>query len=435
MKICAAIGSADEINNIGDAEMVEIRLDVFEQVPKDIKVPIIVKVNTKEQLDNLSTEPFDGYTDIGEMKRPEGLKNVIASYHDMQRTPITKMIVEKMNGFDCDIAKGAFVVNRMSDLVSIYDASKLVTKKHVLIGMGEMGLVTRARSDLLGNEFTFAHTGTPTAEGQIPIGQMRGLGKDGIILGLIGHPLNHSSSKKMHTQALKDAGLNGLYVNFDLTSLDDVETIMRCYNIRGLNVTMPYKKDVMLHLDSVDSVAVSIGAVNTIINDNGKLKGVNTDVSGAEFACKRAGVELDGKKILVMGSGGSARACTHLFKRDGADVSIIGRNAKAVADLCNTFKCTPVTEADPSEFEMVVNCTPIGMYSDSSYPVDIDKITDKQIVFDVTYGVETPLKDLADARKCKRVSGHDMLVGQGMKSFELWTGVTPDYDSMRGSIR
>ena len=106
------------------------------------------------------------------------------------------------------------MVNRPADLVSIFDASSLIQKKHVLIGLGEMGSITRYRSKFLGNEFDYAHVGTPAYYGQMSVDELRIAGSDTMILGLVGHPLSQSASKRMHTQALKDAGINGVLHQF-----------------------------------------------------------------------------------------------------------------------------------------------------------------------------------------------------------------------------
>jgi shikimate dehydrogenase len=434
MKICAAIGSTAELKNTEGAQFAEIRMDVFDKVPDILNLPLVVKITDREQLTHLP-KGFNGYVDIGEMKRIDEKLKTIYSIHDMKRTPSPSFIVESLNNANCDIAKGAFMINRMSDLMVLYAASKLVTKKHILIGMGPLGIPTRIRSKMLGNEFTFAHTGTATAPGQLEIKELAAVGDDGIIVGLIGHPLNHSSSKTLHTQAFKDAGIPGIYLNFDLTTLDNIEDVMKAYNIRGLNVTMPYKSDIMKHLDMNDEIAGEVGAVNTIVNDHGKLIGKNTDVDGIEFAFKQAKIELKDKSVLIMGSGGSAKACAAVFKRAGSRIFVVGRNAKTVDEMCSKFDCRAVQSPDPSTFDLIANCTPIGMYSNSIYPIDLSKLTSKQTIFDLTYGNMTPLSKAAMDHQCTSVSGLDMLIGQAMSSFELWTGQRPDYTSLRSALR
>ena len=264
---------------------------------------------------------------------------------------------------------------------------------------------------------------------------IRNVGSDSLIIGLVGHPLDQSASKRMHTQALKDAGINGHYINFDTVSLDGLDDVIRDYEIKGLNVTIPYKDDILAYIDVEDQSAKNTGAASMIVNTGDRLIGSNTDVDGAKFALERAGVEIEpGMRILVIGSGGMAMACCYLFTNKGAEVTIIGRNQKTVKDLCRKFGCETTDKFDPSEYEMIVNCTPIGMYEEERYPIDITKIRSEQVIFDVVYTKETQLEKVGAERGCRIVPGLDMLIGQGMRAFEVWTGKKPDYDSMRRSL-
>ena len=434
-RTCASVGSSDELIHIGGAELIEIRMDIFGDIPPGINVPMIVKITDDGQLVRCADRICNGYMDIGERRRPTTGIGIIASVHDTERTWAAEDIAERLNSFDCDIAKGAFAVRSPSDLVAIHEASLSIKRPHILIGMGELGMITRIRSDLLGIQFMYAHTGTPTAPGQLSVKESVSIGDDHMVLGLFGHPLSHSFSAKMMSRALSDAGIAGSYLNFDVPSIDDAEEMIRCYGIRGANVTVPYKTDIIGCLDSLDMAAESTGAVNTILNDDGRLIGYNTDVSGAGYALERSGIpDPNGMRILIMGSGGAARACTYLFTTEGSEVDIAGRNPVTVSRLCREFGCGIRDDGDPRGYDMIVNCTPVGMYSDSGYPVRIDEIDSDQTVFDITYGGISPLIRIASERGCRLVHGIDMLIGQGMRSFEIWTGITPDPVSMRSAI-
>ncbi|MFA6710209.1 MAG: shikimate dehydrogenase [Candidatus Methanomethylophilaceae archaeon] len=434
MRICAAIGSTEEMRKHTSADMAEIRLDVFREIPDGLDVPRLITFKGVPDY-SLLPEGFDEMMDVGESAVPITDATVVSSYHDMEHTPSADRIVEIMNGMRGDVSKGAFAVNGFADLASIYSASKMLDKRHVLIGMNELGKITRIRSDLLGNEFTFAHTGTPTAAGQLSIEEMRRLGDGCIITGIVGHPLTHSLSQRIHGLAFEKTGVNGIYLKFDVPSLDGIEDTVRDFNIRGLNVTIPYKTDIIRHMDEIDETARTIGAVNTVTNTDGYLTGTNTDITGIESAFKRAGVRIDAsKRILVMGSGGSAKTCTYYFRRNDADVYVTGRNVKTVTELCSRFDCHIAKDADPREYDVIVNCTPVGMYSDSPYPSDIEKITSNQTVFDLVYDPNTPLNRLAEEHGCKIVKGMDMLVGQGLRSFYAWTGKTPDFNAIEEAI-
>ena len=435
LKICASVNSPEELDKVSDADYIAVSVDTFRRMKNVSDRPVIVKVTTQDQTLEMMNKNWDGFLDIGEMPRPDANVPVISSIYDELRTMTSQEIVEKMNGFDCDIAVGTFMVNRPADLVSMFDASSLIQKKHVLIGLGEMGSITRYRSRLLGNEFDYAHVGTPAFYGQMSVDELRMAGSDSMILGLVGHPLSQSASKRMYTQALKDAGINGHYINFDTVSLDGLDDVIRDYNIRGLNVTIPYKDDILAYVDVLDQSAKNTGAASMIVNTGDRLIGSNTDVDGARFALERAGVEIEvGMKILVIGSGGVAMACCYLFTAEGADVTIVGRNQKTVQQLCRKFGCETTDRTDPSDYDMIVNCSPIGMYEEEKYPIDITKIRSEQVIFDVVYTKETQLECVGRERGCRIVPGLDMLIGQGMRAFEVWTGQKPDYESMRRSL-
>ena len=435
LKICASVNSPEELDKVSDADYIAVSLDTFRQMKDAPGRPVIVKVTTQDQTLEMMNKKWDGFLDIGEMPRPDANVPVISSIYDELRTMSSQEIVGKMNGFECDIAVGTFMVNRPADLVSIFDASSLIQKKHVLIGLGEMGSITRYRSRLLGNEFDYAHVGTPAFYGQMSVDELRVTGSDSMILGLVGHPLSQSASKRMYTQALKDADINGHYINFDTVSLDGLDDVIRDYNIRGLNVTIPYKDDILAYVDVLDQSAKNTGAASMIVNTGDRLIGSNTDVDGARFALERAGVEIEvGMKILVIGSGGVAMACCYLFTAEGADVTIVGRNQKTVQQLCRKFGCETTDRMDPSDYDMIVNCSPIGMYEEEKYPIDITKIRSEQVIFDVVYTKETQLECVGRERGCRIVPGLDMLIGQGMRAFEVWTSQKPDYESMRRSL-
>ncbi len=435
LRVCASINSPEEIVNAKGADLMEVSIETFRQMTEMPDMPVIVRVSTQEQIAEMLGKKWDGYLDIGELPRPETNIQIISSIHDDVRTMSSQEIIDKMNAFDSEVAIGFFTVNRPADLVAIHDASPFIQKKHVLVGLGEMGSITRYRSKLLGNEFDFAHAGTPAYMGQRNVEELRNSDPDALIIGLVGHPLSQSASKRMHTQALKEAGLDGHYLNFDTVSLDGLDDVIRDYDIKGLNVTIPYKDDILAYVDVLDQSAKNTGAASLILNTGDKLIGSNIDVDGAKFALERSGVEIEaGMKILILGSGGVAMACCYLFTTKGAEVTIIGRNQRTVRDLCKKFGCETTDRNDPSEYDMIVNCTPIGMYEEEKYPIDITKLRAEQIIFDVVYTKETQLEAVGRERGCTIVPGLDMLIGQGMRSFEVWTGKKPSYESMRYSL-
>ncbi len=434
MRVCSSPSSGPEVENCRTG-MVEIRLDLVDRVPEARGRDLLVTYRGPVDL-GLLPEGFSGMIDIGEEPRPETPLTVVASHHDYGSTPSAERIAALLNGMDCDVAKAAFAVGSPQDLVSILDASRSVKRRHVLLGMGPLGTVTRVRSALLGNEFTFGYVGSPTAPGQLSADEMKRLGDDCVLLGIVGDPVSKSLSPAMHSAALEASGVNGVYLPLPCAELDQIEEVVRGYGVRGLNVTIPHKRAAMDHVDRVDGDASAIGAINTIVNEGGVLTGFNTDVAGIETALGRAGFELEDRRVLVMGSGGAARSMLHLAAKRGCDATVTGRNEASGTEVSAEFGAEFSRPDDVSvkAYDLVVNCTPVGMYSDGPYPVNVSSLGKDQTVLDMTYGRETPLRSAAAARGCRVATGEDMLAGQGAESFRLWTGVGGMFDVMRDAV-
>ncbi len=426
MKVCTTYGSAIPLRK--GAEMHEIRLDVFDRIPDGVGEESLVTLCGKDP--SVVPASFGGLVDVGE-RDIDTVQRRIRSFHDFERTPSADEIVRMLSEGDQYISKGAFKASSFTDLNSLLEASKRLDRRHVLLCMGEIGMVTRLRQKILHNEFTFGYEGVSTAPGQFSADEMEELGDDCYIVGITGHPLGHTLSPPMQNAAMRKSGINGRYLVFDSPDLNHMKDAIVGYNIRGLNVTIPYKQDVMSQLDSVSEEAEGAGAVNTIVNDDGKLTGHNTDITGIEYALRDS--ELKGSKALIMGSGGAARAAAFTLGRAGCEVSIAGRNSSTVEGLCKEFGSHPF-KGSAAGFDVVVNCTPIGLV-EGQYPADISDLNKEQTVFDMVYGRDTPLTSAAKKFGCRIADGKDMLIGQGAQSFRLWFGKEPDMEAMRGAIQ
>ena len=425
MRVCTTYGSDIPLRR--GSEMHEIRLDVFDRIPEGVGEESLVTLCGRDP--SVVPDSFQGLVDVGERDIPT-VQRRIRSFHDFERTPSSEEIVGMLSEGDQYISKGAFRASSFTDLYSILDASRRLDRKHVLLGMGEIGEVTRIRQRILGNDFTFGYAGTSTAPGQFSADEMEELGDDCMIVGLTGHPLSHSRSPAMQNAAMREAGINGRYLVFDSPDLEHVRDVMIGYDIRGLNVTIPYKQDIMQHLDRISAAAEEAGAVNTIVNDGGRLTGDNTDIIGIEYALLNT--PLKDRKALILGSGGAARAAAYTLTNSGCRTSVAGRNKDTVSQLSRDFGLE-VCNGSVEGFDLIVNCTPIGLV-DGEYPADISVLTEGQTVFDMVYGKETPIISMAKSKGCKLADGRDMLVGQGAASFKLWFGKEPDTDIMRGAL-
>lgn len=427
MRVCASYGSVPD--RPADADMHEIRLDVFKEVPSWASDDCIITLAGKD----VSSVPagFGGLVDAGDSDAPIPFRR-IRSVHDFGKTPSAEEIRRSLETGDQELSKFACAVHSFTDLHSIYAAASAVKRKHLVLGMGETGTVTRIRQSLLGNGFTFGYVGERTAPGQLSAEEMEALGDGCAVVGITGNPLGHTKSPAMHNAAMADRGINGIYLKFETPDLAHMDDVMREYGIRGMNVTIPYKQEVIPLLDGTDGPAERIGAVNTVVNDGGKLTGTNTDYAGVLYAFERAGKKLsDCDKVLIYGSGGAARAAVYAAQESGCRVAVMGRTPENVSSLCRDTGAEAARDTSVSGYDALINCTPVGMKEDSDYMFDLSEIGKDTAVLDMVYNRKTRLVERAESAGCITASGKDMLIGQGALSFEKWFGVRPDTEIMR----
>jgi shikimate dehydrogenase len=272
-----------------------------------------------------------------------------------------------------------------------------------------------------------------------------------INLGLVGHPLEYSLSPKIHLAALKSCGLQGNYSLFSVSpdnkqGLEDLLARVRSGELTGLNVTIPHKQNVIPFLDELTSTAKVIGAVNTIYCRNNKLIGDNTDADGLLLDLKRfignwkSGIG-NRKLAMVLGAGGSARAVVYALINDGWDVAIAARRIGRAQELASHYKDVEsielTSEIQSSEFQLVVNTTPVGMMPNinrSPWPDDLP-FPHQALIYDLVYNPrETKLVKDACAAGLSATTGLGMLIEQAALSFEIWTGRNPPRSVLLASI-
>jgi len=274
------------------------------------------------------------------------------------------------------------------------------------------------------------------------------------VIGVIGHPIKHSYSPLMHNIAFEIAGLNYIYLPFDVPaiSLKDAMKGMIALGIKGFNVTIPLKEKIIPLLKDVSEEANIIGAVNTVVNDDGILRGYNTDVHGIVESLNPFKDDLAGAKVSVIGTGGAARSVIYSLIRTFkvGQINIINRTEQTAESLKeyfsvkmihNDFKAHSLFPPDLVETfrnsKLIVNTTPMGMFPevDDSATTIKESFMKGQIVFDVVYNpVKTKLLKLAENQGATIVTGLKMFVEQGAKSFELWTGEKMDKEKVYRAI-
>lgn len=262
------------------------------------------------------------------------------------------------------------------------------------------------------------------------------------LLGILGNPLDHSWSPAMHNSALEALGLDYAYVPFVVRE-EDLGALLgalKSVNFAGVNVTMPHKQAVIPLLDEVSDLSRMLGAVNTITHKDGRLYGHTTDPEGFLRGFAEAGHSFDGKSVVILGNGGSARtiafalaaqtqaARVALAARDATKSKAIAREVEAALGRSVEVVALEDYGARAREFEVVVNTTPLGMGSNHAVtPIPLDAIHPHQIVYDIISNPEeTTLMRNARARGASALGGLGMLVHQGVASFKIWTGVDPD---------
>lgn len=265
---------------------------------------------------------------------------------------------------------------------------------------------------------------------------------------VIGNPIAHSLSPALHNAAFNELGLDFVYVAFRVEDAKSALAGMRALNnFRGMSVTIPHKIEIMNYVDEIAEVDRSIGSINTVINENGRLIGLGTDGPGALKALVDAGVELDGKNILMLGAGGAARAIAFTLARNTklGKLLLMDVNESMLNGLTADLKAGTVARIESGlltdsslaqamcDADVIINCTPIGMHpnEDSSLvPVELFRVG--QAVFDIVYTpLETKLLSDARSRGLKTVSGVEMFINQAVLQFERFTGASAPVEVMR----
>jgi len=270
-------------------------------------------------------------------------------------------------------------------------------------------------------------------------------------LGLIGYPLGHSLSPKIHTAALQACGLIGNYSLFpippeDEQALKDLLARVRTDEIHGLNVTIPHKQNVIPFLDELTPTARAIGAVNTIYFRENKLIGDNTDAAGFLSDLKRfltTETQRHGDlNALVFGAGGSARAVAYALVNDGCRLTISARRMEQAQQLASSFpnyeiRITPLSDLQLSTFNLLVNTTPVGMTPNTDQSLLLENVIlpKDMMIYDLVYNPrETKLVKDARTKGLSATTGLGMLIEQAALAFELWTGCNPPREKLWDAI-
>jgi 3-dehydroquinate dehydratase / shikimate dehydrogenase len=416
------------------AGILEFRVDLFdfdniEDLMKQTSLPVILtlrparhgggyqgpekeRLSLIKKLSLLNPAYIDVEHDVEEV--PEGVR-IIRSYHNFQKTPQTLPL--DLKG---DVVKIAPTAHSTPDALRVLAAAR---SRADVIGlcMGERGSFARVLSPLANNLWTYAclDETLPAAPGQITADELletynfASLSSEAEIYGLIGNPVSESPGHRLHNRLLRESGLNAVYVKMVVEphELPEFIALAKQLNFRGLSVTMPLKEAVIPCLDEICPEAKRIGAVNTLVFDEGRVKGFNTDSLGALNAIENK-TSVSGKKMLIIGAGGAAAAVAFEAKKRGADVFIYNRTFEKGRKLADRLGCHPVSDIHGG-FDIYANCTP------ADEPIDTNCISSSALVMNINH---RKTKFLLDSRErgCSIIEGSQMFALQAEEQFRIW---------------
>jgi 3-dehydroquinate dehydratase/shikimate dehydrogenase len=389
----------------------------------------------------------------------------ICSLHDFERVPENlPSILKRLTATGAEIIKIAAKVGDAVDAISIWDLLQFRTpgKLEVIpIAMGEAGKWTRILGMAHGSFLTYAapETGGETAPGQITatdmtdIYRVKELDERTEVYGIIAGDTSYTMSPYIHNAAFKTAGLNAVFVPFQVSDLDAFITRMVRpktreveLNFCGFSVTNPHKRSIVRYLDEIDDAAKKIGAVNTIKIVDGKLQGYNTDTEGFIKPLKARFPDLNGARVAVVGAGGAARACVYALTKANAAVTVYARDRGKARELVNAFEFDKKqltagsyqTSTNFSNFDIVVNTTPLGTHGESQREsiARAKQLKGVRLVYDLIYNPsETQLLREANAAGAETLGGFDMLLSQAAEQFKIWTGQDAPVKTMAAAAR
>lgn len=377
-----------------------------------------------------------------------GRGRLIVSHHDFARTPTDLFgIYRRLRESPADVIKIATMANSLYDAARIFDLLEKASgdgRRLAALAMGPMGMATRILGPSRGAPFTYAaaRAGSEAAPGQIPVQDMVDLYRVGsidrstAIYGLIGRPTAHSLSPRVHNAAFAELEMNAVYIPFETDSLGSFFSLNNRVGGAGFSVTIPYKAEIVRLMDALDPTAEKIGAVNTVAIREERKIGYNTDAEGFVRPLERR-IALRGKRAVVLGAGGAARAAAFALLERGVEVLVLSRNRERARELALGLgaNCGGLEELARHDFDLLINATPVGMFPNvDESPAPAELLAGK-IVYDLVYNPpETKLLREARGAGALAISGIEMFLEQAAAQFRIWTGVEPPKEAMRRAL-
>ena len=438
-KLCVSLtpGNLEDVfaSDVSGVDCVEVRLDYLKDPnqSKEVRwdrlpVPVIATCRGKargglfdgtieDEIRVLEAAARNGarYVDIDyRYARPISSAEVIASYHNFEETPSDLMdIVDRVLESDASIAKVATQVNRWSDNRRLLDVLARPHRKPLIVaGMGEIGQITRLIGPSRGSFLSYAASNRQAAPGQLTVDEMldtykfRRIRSSTKLLGILGMPVGHSLSPVLHNRAFEKTNVDFAYVKLAAPAIDDFMDNARAVGLAGFSVTIPHKVAIVPHMSHLTPAAAAVSAVNTVTEENGKWIGDNTDVHGVEEAIRSVGFDPRGKRVVILGRGGGAKAAAAAV-----------RGAREIRNVLRG----EMAEAGGIPCDLLINATPVGMHPNVEDSPVRGTIA-AQVVFDMVYNPETTtLLRMATAQGKTTIPGTRMFFAQAARQFEIWT--------------
>jgi adenylyltransferase/sulfurtransferase len=370
-----------------------------------------------------------------------GGTRLVLSHHDFDRVPgDLDGIVGRALDLGADLVKVAARVDSLAGSLRLARAGEGVRaagKGYVPVPLGAAGTSGRILAGRLGAAFMYASVSESksTGPGQVPLDELldlyrfRSIDAETAIYGIVGERALETLSPAIHNRLFERLGKNAVYVPFQETDLHAFVSAAREIGVEGLSVTLPFKEAILEHLDEVDDLAARIGAVNTVVVRDGRWKGYNTDRDGVLEPLAKLG-ELRGKKAVIVGAGGAARAAAQALVEKEASVLVLARAGSRAEALAGAFGCEwgPLSRLSSERWDLLVNATPVS-------PL-VESIPPGSMVFDmVTLPEETALVRKAREAGASIVAGLEMLAAQAAPQAELWISERPDAAELLGYAR
>ncbi|WP_437191397.1 shikimate dehydrogenase [Planctomicrobium sp. SH527] len=461
------------------AELVELRIDWISRTPRLADLlrnrPTATVLTcrrpadggqfsgTEEQRQTLlregivaGVEYVDLEEDVAKTIRRYGKTKRIISYHNFSETPNDiEEIHERLSKLDADVVKVVTMANSPADNVRMLNLCKNAKIPTVAFCMGEFGIISRILCGKFGAPFTYCTFSKDRvmAPGQLPFDEMKRLyrfdeiNSETAVFGVLGDPVGHSWSPLLHNAAFKRSKLNAVYLPLRVPP-ELFEETLKAYDtigLRGYSVTIPHKEAALKYAQRTDEASKAIGAANTLFKDaQGRWCAANTDLPAALESVQlglnsKSDSSMNGKRVLILGAGGAARAIALGAAQAGGNIMISNRSKERGMKLADELKCQFVTWANrgAQASDIIINCTPIGMFPEMNQtPYEQYWFRDGTVVFDTIYNPENTMF-LKEARehRCITVSGIEMFIRQAARQFKYFTGREISLDDMRTTLR